>query len=594
MTDFPDAPRRLALPGTASGVVGSARRLAWDVPLGTWLLLAPVIAASIVVVALLGFVLWISVSRMATGTPQGFNGVANYAHLFADPVLWLAVANTVKFTALTLAVAFGFGLPLAWLVERTDLRGRSFIWTMVLASLLTPGFLLAMGWLFLAHPRIGFINSALMSAFGLEEAPLPVTNVVGMGFVQGIALAPLVFILLAPSLRMLDQRLEEAGRIAGATGWGVLRRVTGPLMLPAILAAAIYTGISAFGTFDVPAIIGLSNRVYVFSTYMYVLAFPATGFPDYSRMAAAGGLMIALALGLSLFYVRFLRRARQYQTVTGKAYRANPVALGLWAIPAWGFAALYILLGVALPLALTVILSLLPYPQPLSLDALSHATLDNFRNIPWLLLSRGLAHTLELALVVPVLVVAFSVAFSWVVLRTRLRFRFLFDGVAFLPHAVPGILFAVGAMLMALFVLRRFVPIYGTVAMIMLVYVVAWLSLGTRVINGSLIQIHGELEEAGQVAGAGTAGVFRRIVLPLLRPATSGLWIFVILLCLRELTLAAFVSTPQNITLPIVIWVQWTAGNLDGAAALTVVLTAVLAPLLFLYLYFRRGAESMF
>jgi iron(III) transport system permease protein len=594
MADTPDVPRGPALPLVRRVASRPALRLHGDLPLGTWLLLAPVIAASLVVVALLGFVLWISVSRMTSGAPAGFVGFANYAQLFGDPVLWLALANTLKFTGLTLAVAFGFGLPLAWLVERSDLPGRSIIWTTALASLLMPGFLLAMGWLFLAHPRIGLINSFLMTALSLDKAPLPVTNITGMGLVQGVALTPLIFILLAPSLRMLDTRMEEAGRIAGATVFGVLRTITVPLMLPAFVAAAIYAAISAFGSFDVPAIIGLSNRVYVFSTFMYVLAYPSVGFPDYSRMAAAGGSMIGLALLLSLFYVRFLRRARQYQTITGKAYRASPVALGLWAIPAWCFAGLYIFLGVVLPLALIIMLALMPYPQPLSLEALSHATLDNFRHISWALLSRGFTHTLELATVVPILVVALSVAFSWVVLRTRLRFRFAFDGIAFLPHAVPGLLFAVGAMLMALFVLRRFVPIYGTVGIIMLVYVVSWLSLGTRVSNGSLIQIHAELEEAGAVAGASTASVLRRIVLPLLRSATSGLWIFLILLCLRELTLAAFVSTPQNITLPLVIWVQWTAGNLDGAAALATILTALLAPLLFLYLYFRRGSEGLF
>lgn len=594
MADMPDAPHRVAFVPSARGFALPFRRPLRNIRWGTWLLLAPVLGASIVVVALLGFVLWISFSRMATGSPAGFDGIANYAQLFADPVLWIALANTLEFAALTLMVAFAFGLPLAWLAERTDLPGRSLIWSAVLASLLMPGFLLAMGWLFLAHPRIGFLNNLLMTAFHLADAPLPINNVPGMAIVEGIALAPLVFILTAPSLRMLDCRMEEAGRIGGATAWGVLRAISFPLMLPAIFAAAIYSAITAFGAFDVPAIIGLSNRIYVFSTFMYVLAYPSVGFPDYSRMAAAGGLMIALALLLSFFYARFLRKARQYQVVTGKGYRAALTPLGRWKIPAWVFAGCYIVLGVVLPFVLTLILALLPYPQPLSLDALHHLTFDNFRHIPFSLLSRGLMHTLELVVIVPILVVAFSVAFSWIVLRTRIRFRFVFDAIAFLPHAVPGILFAVGAMLMALFVIRDIVPIYGTVAMIMLVYVVAWLSLGTRVINGSLMQIDAELDEAGQVAGAGTAGVLRRIILPLLRPATSGLWIFVILLCLRELTLAAFVSTPQNITLPLVIWVQWTAGNLDGAAALAIILMAILAPLLFVYLYFRRGAESLF
>jgi iron(III) transport system permease protein len=133
-------------------------------------------------------------------------------------------------------------------------------------------------------------------------------------------------------------------------------------------------------------------------------------------------------------------------------------------------------------------------------------------------------------------------------------------------------------------VLRGIVQLYGTMLIVIIVYTVAWLSFGTRMINSSLIQIHRELEEAGETSGASFPCILWRIIAPLLRPATSSLWIFTVLHCLRELSLAAFVSTPQNVTLPVVGWFLWIEGRLNGAAAVAVIIMAVLTPLLLVYL----------
>jgi iron(III) transport system permease protein len=560
----------------------------------TPVVLAVVVCASLAIVGLLGFILWISLNRMDAGSLAGFIGLQNYANLLGNENFWASARNTAGFAGITIAVAFLFGVPLAWISERTNFGGRALIWTAMLASLIIPGFLLGMGWLFLAHPRIGFVNVMLMQAFHLTDAPLPITNVVGMGWVEGIALAPLMFILIAPSLRTMDPSLEEAGRMSGAPRWQIAWRITLPLLTPALLAAAIYTTINAVGAFDIPAVIGLANRVYTFSTFVYSAAYPVAGFPDYSTTAAAGGLMIVFALVLSAIYSRVLGLARKYQVVTGKAYRPVLVDLGGWTAAAWCFTGFYVFFVLVLPFALTLAIALLPYPEPLSVDALAHASLQNFQRVPWELVGRGLVHTLEIVAVVPIVVVAVSCAFSWIVLRTRIRGRFVFDSIAFLPHAVPGVLFGVGATLIALFVLQKILPIYGTVAMIMLVYSIAWISFGTRMINGSLVQIHRELEEAGQMSGASSASIVRYITLPLLRPAISGLWLFTVLLCMRELTLAAFVSTPLNVTLPMVSWFLWTDGQLTKSAAVAVVTALALGPLLLLYLRFARRSAPIF
>jgi iron(III) transport system permease protein len=247
-----------------------------------------------------------------------------------------------------------------------------------------------------------------------------------------------------------------------------------------------------------------------------------------------------------------------------------------------------------LPFLVSAMFALMPYAEAITPAVFAQLSFANFTGLPWDLIARGALHTLEVAAVVPICVVALSVAFSWIVLRTKTPGRLWFDSIAFLPQAVPGVLFALSATLLALFVLRHVVPIYGTIAMLMIVYTVAWLSLGTRMINSSLIQIHKELEEAALMAGASFRQGFRRITFPLLRPATSGLWIFAVLLAVRELNMAAFVTTPQNSTLPMVSLALWIGGSLTQAAAVAVMIVLVLGPLLFVYLRFAANAETMF
>jgi iron(III) transport system permease protein len=556
--------------------------------------LIPAFVAALAILALLAFVVVLSFSKMEDGVIAGFAGSANFTALFHDPNLGKMASNTAVFAGIALIVSFLLGVPLAWLAERSDLPGRSLIWTIMLASLVIPGFLVGMGWLLLAHPRIGVLNTIFMNAFHLSLPPLPVNNVVGMGLVEGIALTSLTFVLVAPSLRTMDPSLEEAARMSGASARSLLWNVTLPLILPALVAAGMYVAIVAIGAFDIPAVIGMGSRVYTFSTFMFVHAYPADGFPDYGTIAAGGSLMIVFALAMTYAYGTVLRRARSYAVVTGKAYRPRLTELGRWKTTAWVFVGLYACAALVIPFVFTLIYALLPFAQPLTFGMFAEMSLKNFAHMPWSLVLTGALHTLELVIVVPVAVVALSFAISWIVVKTTMPGRYVLDGIAFMPHAIPGILFGIGASLAALFILQKIVPIYGSVALIGIVYTIGWLSFGTRIVNSSLIQIHTDLVEAGQMSGARMSSVVREIIVPLLRPAAFGAWIYVVLLCLREMTLAAFVSTPKNQTLPMVAWTLWNNGSINSGAAVAVIVVIALLPLLFLYFQFARRSDAMF
>src|SRR6202008_4990118 len=112
---------------------------------------------------------------------------------------------------------------------------------------------------------------------------------------------------------------------------------------------------------------------------------------------------------------------------------------------------------------------------------------------PWDLVTTGVLNTSILAVLTPSLTLAIGLAFSWIVLRSRLPGRGACDSIPFLPHAVPSIIFGVGALLLTLFVIQRAVPIYGTIWILLMVFTIARLSYGTRMTNSGLLQLHGGL-----------------------------------------------------------------------------------------------------
>jgi iron(III) transport system permease protein len=546
-------------------------------------LLAVVLAICTVILALIACVLWLSLVSGDPGDPDAVISLANYREVLSEPFTWRVLANTLEFALIALAIAMLFGLPAAWLFARSDLPAKALLSTLMTLGLLIPGFASAMGWLFLLHPRIGLVNSWLMAHLGLAQAPLDIASIGGMGFVQGLDLAPVAFIMTAAVFRAMDPALEECAETCGAGALGVARRITLRLAWPGILAAGIYIVMIGFAAFDVPAIIGWGNRIFTFSTYLLLQVNPGEGLPQYGRAAALSTLIMALGAALSVSYARMQAQGHRFAVVTGKGYRPRLRRLGAGAAAAWLLLGVYFALSKLLPILVLVWAALLPYFQLPSREALASISLDQFYSLPFDLVREGLLNTALLAVLTPTLTLVACLAFSWIVLRSRLPGRSLFDMIAFLPHALPGIVFSLGALLLALYVVGAAVPLFGTIWLLLIVFIVARLSYGTRMTNASLIQIHRELEEAAAMAGASALRTIRRILVPLIAPSLVYAWLWIALLTFRELTLAVLLTTRANITLPLVVWSLWQSGQIGRGAALTLLMLALLAPFIALY-----------
>jgi iron(III) transport system permease protein len=567
---------------TAAGDIGPGGR-GWVVA---------VAALPLVVVIALLVVAVMTAFRPAGDNVAGFT-LEHFRVLYTNPFVYKTLLNTFVFAFWAVVFALIFGVPIAWLVERTDLPGRGLVLPLMAIGVLIPTFFTAMGWTFLLHSRIGIINQWIVKYTPFEQSPFNVATLPGMGFVEGVALSSLVFVMTAASFRAMDPSLEESAQIHGLRLFKRLWKVTLPLLWPSILAVSIYVFTIGLAAFDVPAIIGMGNRIFTFSTLVFTQVNPLTGAPNYGLASASSAIMVLIAGGLAWWYLRIMRKAHRYAVVTGKGYRPELVHLGKWAIAGWAFVILKLLLSIVLPFLVLVWASLLRFFQAPSMAAWSHASLANYEAITLENFATPVLNTVLLMLTVPTITVILGLCISWVVVRSNLRIAGTVDMLAFIPHAIPNLIFAVGAIIWVLFWLPNWIPLYGTLTLLIIVYVVTRISFATRVYNSSLVQIHKELDEAGYVFGLRTGKVIWKLLRPLMMPAILYTWLWMALLTYREFTMAALlVSSRQTVTLPLYIWGVWQGDN-TLAAAVMVVTILCMTPLIALYFLVGRGQFQM-
>ena len=548
----------------------------------------------IFVVAVLLWLILIPLGQMVlssfrTGHPAapGPFTLSNYLVAYTSPLTYRMILNTLLFasggTVITVLIAVLF----AWLLERTDMPMRDLCWALLLIPLAMPGLLFSMAYVFLFMPQSGVLNvflRSLLSEFGVEltEGPINIYSLSGMIFLDGMRGVATVFLLIVGAFRMMDPALEEASFAAGAKNWTTVRKITLPVLRPALLAALLYEFTSSMESFEAPLVVGLPGRVFVYSTMIYISTRDAI--PNYGLGAAFAGSYFLMALGLVYLYQRAtLRQAERFATVTGKGYRPRIIELGRWRYMALGLFLLYFILAVALPLGVLIWTSLLPSYQPPSSEALAQATWSNYRMIlthPQVL--RATSNTFVITLITATATVALAFAISWLVVRTKVKGRFALDSLTFASHAVPGVVVALSFIFLYLQPPFRFFGLYGTVWIVSLALITQYVAFATRTTNAAVTQIHKELEEAGEVSGASQIRIIWQITFPLIRPAFIAAWIWVAAHAVRAFSIPLMLASRDSWPLSVMLWHFWDEEqNLPAAAALGVLLILLLTFLTF-------------
>jgi iron(III) transport system permease protein len=361
--------------------------------------------------------------------------------------------------------------------------------------------------------------------------------------------------------------------MSGAPLWRAFLRVTLPLARPALYAALLIMIVRGLESFEVPAIIGLRNHVFVFTNLIYEALHDMN--PDYAGAGALSITLLALTTVGVWWHSRLARRARAFQTVTGKAFRARPMSLGAWRWPATLLILAYFVVAIVLPLLTLLYASTQQFYSPPTRATLSHMSLSNYPaafHDP--LVQHAAKNSLILGLGAATTVMLICAVAAWLVVRTTLPGRWLVDNLAFLPLVIPGLV--LGVSLLTVYLRLTWLPIAGTLWILFVAYLTRYMPYGMRYASTSMFQIGRELEESAMMSGAGWLQTFRRVVLPLLVPGFVAGWIYIFVVSFRELGSSLLLYSPGREVLSIAIWEQWSNGQLPELAALGVMLIGFL------------------
>ena len=479
------------------------------------------------------------------------------------------IANTAIVGVGTTVFAVALGGALALALARIDTPGRALLSRLVTLPLYITPLLTAIGWAWLGSPRGGLINLLCRRLLGIDSLVNLETSG-GVVFVAALAYVPLPFLLISAALRSMDPALEESARIHGASTFQSLRIVTLPLMLPAILGSALLVFVQAMGLFSVPAVLGMPSGFYVAGTEIYrsLNNFP----PRLAQAAVWGMLLLTVTAGLTWLQTRFLRR-HSYVTVTGKAFRPRVLEIGWPRYLLAVFAAFYVAVAVVLPVATLLWAALVNF---ITVDPnLMEFGFKHFRYVLFEYPKTYLAmeNSLILGVATATLGCALGLALSWSIVRRPGRLSAYLDQVSMFPLAMPSMVLALG--LLWIYVRAKALPVYGTIAILLIAYLTHYLPIAVRAGSGALRQLHAELEDAARMTGATWSKTIRWITLPLTAPTLVATWSLLFILSVQEISSSILLYTSRTTVLSVAVFDLWEAGNVNALAALSVIQLAI-------------------
>ena len=528
-----------------------------------------------------------------TGFGPGPLSLGNFINAYSNWHIVQLFGNSLVFAVGTAIATLVMGALVAFVVERTDAPLGPLFHALALLSFAIPGLLTSMAWIFVLSPNIGWVNALLKSWFGLAEAPLSIYSMGGMIWALSSHYFPLAYLMLGPTLRVLDVRLEEAALVSGAKYWQVLPKITLPLLRPAILSTLVLLFMLGMSSYEVPRLIGRPARIDVFTTEIQAAVQNAP--PEFGTASALGMTLLIICVVAVFLYRQSTRNAEAFATITGKGYMPTRIKLRHWRWPvALGILFMFFV-ALGLPLLTLVWQSFFRNLAQPFVGSTGPFTWENYEFIlHYPIFLDAVKTSVSLAAMSATIVVLLTFVMAWIAMRAVPKAGWVLDSIAFTPIAMPHVL--VGAAVLFAYLMLP-IPVYNTIWILLIAYVSLYIPYGMRFTSSGLTQIHKELEESAEVSGARTRQVFIWILLPLLAPVLLAAWIYIFVLSVRELGASVFLIGPGTHVLGTISLTMWEEGGSYGAVSALGVLQIVplimiVAGLRWLELRVQRRSEA--
>ncbi|MEH0146544.1 iron ABC transporter permease [Corynebacterium sp. Q4381] len=516
----------------------------------------------------------------------GYRGEDSALDTLLRPEMLRIIGNTVWLSVLVVFFSTLFAAPLAFFRAWTPMRKAGWVEVMVMIPFMTPPFAAALAWM--DFTRLRGVADMLLGETAGSAVRSAVNSVWGMGFVMAAELFPFLYLILRNALASIPASQLEMAQVAGASRWQQFTRVVAPMVLGPYSLGALIVFIKAAGEFGTPVTLGnaIGYQVLVSSIYQDVTIDPL----NFSQAAASSSVLFAL--GVTAWAIQqwagrggLASGGRVSRPVSLRVSRAGMVL-------AWMFTAVVFILTVAIPyISITLAAMTILRSKPPTLDNL---TFDYFGIV--LSMPSGqeaLTRSIILGAIGATTAVILALAVTVLTMRRTSLPAKLSDFLAVAPDTVPGIVLAIGFILLWNSPRLPFTP-YGTQFILVMAFTVLFVPMAVQNIKTSAASMSPTLSEAAAVAGATRGQSFWRITLPMLAPGIFAGWLLAFFVGIRELVMSSLIRpTRINLLAP---WImnQFEQGHRAEAMAMTLIGVGTSTVVLVLIRWWQsRGAAQV-
>ena len=494
----------------------------------------------------------------------------NFRRLVSDDAFFEPLMTTVILATSSAIICCVAAAPMSWLVARTDMPLRRTVRALVTASFVTPPFLGAIAWELLAAPNSGLINKAWRALTGMpqDEYLFNIYSLPGLIFVISCYTFPYVFVLMANALDRIPGDLEDASSILGGRTWITARRITVPLVLPALLAGALVAFLQAMTLFGSPAILAIPAGFHTMTTKIWSLF----NYPPKPELAAAASVPLLVLTIMLLRAEHMILGRRGYSVVGGKQGNPRLVKLGVLKWVALAFVFVVLMCPVFLPYGAL-------FNATFSKIATTPIWFDNFtlHNIHFVFFELSatklaVQNTFILGASAATLGTIMALVIAYLTTRRAIRGYRTLGFLATAPVAIPGIVLGVGLFLSYA---RPPLVLYGTLWILLIAFITIALPAAYQQMQSAFRSVHTDLEDASRILGSTRLRTLRDITAPLLRTSVIATWCFIFVGVIRELSAAIMLFTSETKVISVLIFDLNESGDLGAISVLGLLMLAI-------------------
>lgn len=473
------------------------------------------------------------------------------------------IGNSILLGLLVVALSTLIAMPLAYLFSRTKFAQHRFFDILFMVPFMTPPYIASMGWILFMQNK-GLLEQLLPFCKGMHNHFF---SLAGLVLVMSLHVFPFLLTILKNAMRNIPVSLEESGAVFGAGFSRRLRKIFLPLLSGNYAIGALLVFVKTIAEYGAPATLGKRIGFEVFTTEIHRYATVAP--VDFGKSATLSSVLIGICLSLWLLQ-NYITTNKSYHLVGGKGSRhtlqklSKPVR-----ILGWAYIVLVLLLSVGIPYFSVISTSLIKL-RGFGLSA-GNFTLQHYIDL-FTANSKGiqaLGNSLILAVSSATICALLGTMVALTVRTAKSKLRKPLEAIGLAPEMLPSIVLVLGIML---FWNRIYpiLPLYNTLGIMILAYVVLFLPYTIQYVTSSLTQISTSLEAAGRTFGGSAGYVFRRITLPLIRKGIVSGWMMTFLIAFRELVTASLIAPPNTLVVSTYIVREFEQGSVSVGMAMAV------------------------